>query len=51
MNCIKKIAKKDVDEKSNGDLPKKIFPQVFDNCEDNEGEENEKAGDKISHFI
>ena len=50
-NCIQEIAKEDVDEKSNGDLPKKIFPQVFDNGEDNEGEENEKTGDKTCRWV
>ena len=51
MNCIKKIAKKDVDEKSNGDLPKKIFPQVSNNGEDNEGEEDEETGDKTCCWV
>ena len=50
-NCIKEIAKEDVDEKSNGDLSKKIFPQVFDNGEDDEGEEDEETGDKTCRWV
>ena len=49
--CIKEIAKEDVDEKSNGDLPKKVFPQVFDNGKDDEGEEDEEAGDKTCRWV
>ena len=49
--CIKEIAKEDVDEKSNGDLSKKIFPQVSNIGEDDEGEENEKTGDKTCRWV
>ena len=49
--CIQEIAKEDVDEKSNGDLPKKIFPQVSNIGEDNEGEEDEEAGDKTCGWV
>ena len=50
-NCIKEIAKEDVDEKSNGDLSKKIFPQVFDNGKDDEGEEDKEAGDETCRWV
>ena len=50
-NCIKEIAKEDVDEKSNGDLPKKVFPQVFDNGKDDEGEEDKEAGDETCRWV
>ena len=50
-NCIKEIAKEDVDEKSNGDLSKKIFPQVSNNGEYDEGEEDEEAGDKTCRWV
>ena len=50
-NCIQEIAKEDVDKKSNGDLSKKIFPQVFDNGEDDEGDEDEEARDKTCGWV
>ena len=49
--CIKEIAKEDVDEKSNSDLPKKVFPQIFDNGEDDEGDKDEEAGDKRCRWV
>ena len=49
--CIQEIAKEDVDEKSNGDLPKKVFPQVFDNGKDDEGEEDKEAGDETCRWV
>ena len=49
--CIKEIAKEDVDEKSNCDLPKKAFPQVFNNGKDDEGEQDEEARDETCRWV
>lgn len=49
--CIQEIAKEDVDEKSDCDLSKKIFSQVFDYGEDDKGEEDKEAGDKTCRWV
>ena len=40
------VAKEDVDEESDGDLAEKVFPQVAEEEEDDQGEENEEAGEE-----
>ena len=45
-NAKDKIAKEDIDEESNGDLAKEVFPQVADEEEDDESEQDEETGDK-----
>ena len=45
------IAKKDVDEESEGDLAEKVFAQVAEEEEDDKSEEDEEAGDKTCRWV
>ena len=50
-NAKYEIAKEDIDEESNGDLPKEVFPQVADEEEDDESEQDEETGDKTCCWV
>ena len=50
-NAKHKIAEEDVDEEANGDLAKKVLPQILDEDKDNEREKDEEAGDENCSWV